>query len=106
MPTADVPSGANDGEQLTLWLWHYPEHHDLALLVIKRTGVGEDVEYDLREVWFHEYSCPGNRIGTRMSSFADWRESCDSAEIAKMIANEELTPIPGFEQIPQWTPGS
>lgn len=98
-----VGSRPSSPTNLGLWLWHYPEDDDLALVVIKQTGEAEDAEYELRDVWFHEYSCPSDRIGGR-EPFDNWRKSCSSESIARMIANEELTPIAGTDQIPHWEP--
>jgi hypothetical protein len=90
------------GEKVQLWLWNFPEHDDLALLAIKQTGEEEDATYELRDVWFHELSCPCDRLDAK-DLFSRWRNRIDSEEIAGMIAAGDLQPIDGLE-LPHWTP--
>jgi len=97
----NVSSPSTGVTQVGIWLCRYPESDDLALLAIKKTGDGEETGYELRDVWFHELSCPGDRLQGR-KLFEGWRASLKSERIARLIAHGELIPLADIDQLPHW----
>lgn len=84
------------------WLCHYPEDDDLVLLVIKSITEGEVTTYEIRDVWFHELSCPDEWAAMRR--FDHWRNSRDSQKITRMIERGELTLVASMDRFPHWEP--
>jgi hypothetical protein len=100
--SAEAGSQPGSTANVGLWFCCWPEDDDLVLLAIETSTEGEIVVRCLRDVWFHEVSCPQTWGDCRR--FDHWRASLDDKRIARLIAQGELKPVAGVDQLPHWEP--